>query len=72
MSVFLEVLKELGSMFFGAPRLATPLLVLIAIAASVAHIGAPQIAGAMLVLGCLALLAENVWHTARKAKRPNG
>jgi len=72
MSVFLEVLKELGSMFFGAPRLAAPVLVLIATAALVAQFGAPQIAGGALVLGCLALLAENVWHTARKAKRPNG
>jgi hypothetical protein len=68
MSIFLEVLKELGSMFFGAPRMAAPLLVLIAMAAAVAHFGDPQIAGALLVLGCLAVLAENVFDTARKAK----
>src|SRR6185437_207427 len=35
MNIFLEVLRELGSMFFGAPRMAAPLLVLIAIAAAV-------------------------------------
>jgi uncharacterized membrane protein AbrB (regulator of aidB expression) len=69
MNVFLDVLKELGSMFFGTPRMAAPLLILIALAAAIAHFGAPQIAGALLLFGCLALLAENVLHTARNAKR---
>ena len=72
MNIFLEVLRELGSMFFGAPRMAAPLLVLIAIAAAVAHFGDPQIAGGLLLLGSLVLLAENVFDTARKAKRVNG
>ena len=69
MSVLLEVLKELGSMFFGAPRMAVPLLVLIGVSAAVAHFRDPQIAGGVLLIGCLALLAENVFHEARNAKR---
>jgi hypothetical protein len=69
MSVFLEVLEELGSMFFGAPRMAVPLLILIALAAAAAHFGYTHAAGGLLLFGCLALLAENVFHTARKAKR---
>jgi hypothetical protein len=56
-------------MFFGTPRMALPLLVLISIAAAIAHFSDPQIAGGILVTGCLALLAENVFDTARKAKR---
>ena len=72
MNIFVEVLRELGSMFFGAPRMAAPLLVLIASVAAVAHFGDPQIAGGLLLLGSLALLVENVLDTARKAKRPKG
>ena len=71
MNIVLEVLSELGSMFFGAPRLAAPLLVLIALTAAIAHFGDPQIAGGLLLLGSLALLAENVFDAARKAKRPS-
>ena len=70
MSIFIEVLRELGSMFFGAPRMAAPLLLVIALAAAIAHFGDPQISGGLLLLGSLALLAENVLDAARKAKRP--
>lgn len=69
MSVFLEVLKELGSMFFGAPRMAIPILIVIALAAAAAHFTNAQGAGAFLILGCLGVLAENVFHEARRAKR---
>ena len=69
MSVFLEVLQELGSMFFGTPRLAIPLLIVIAAAAAIAHFANPQFAGGFLLLGCLGVLAENVFYAARHAKR---
>ena len=70
MSIVLDILKELGAMFFGAPRMAAPLLALIAIVAAVAHFGDAQIAGGLLLFGGLALLAENVLDTARKSSRP--
>ena len=69
MSIVVEVLRELGAMFFGAPRMAAPLLAVIALAALIAHFSDPQIAGGLLLLGALALLAENVLDTARKATR---
>lgn len=69
MGVFLEVLQELGSMFFGTPRLAVPLLIVIAFAAVIAHFVNPQVAGGFLLIGCLAVLAENVFYAARQAKR---
>lgn len=72
MGILLDVLRELGSMFFGAPRMAVPLLALIAMAAAVARLGDPQIAGALLLIGCLVLLAENVFDAARKSRRSNG
>ena len=72
MGIFREVVKELGSMFFGSPRLAAPLLILIAIAAAVAQFGAVGLAGGALLVGSLAVLAENVFATARKAERTIG
>jgi len=68
MGVLGELLRELASMFFGAPRLALPLLILVAIVAAVAGAGWPEIAGAILVFGCLALLGENVFNEARARK----
>jgi hypothetical protein len=69
MSVFLDVLRELAAMFFGTPRLAIPALAVIAIAALAAHYANPQIAGALLLFGLCAVLAENVLFEARRAKR---
>jgi hypothetical protein len=60
------ILKELGAMFFGAPRLAAALLVLIGAAALLARDGRPRLAGVLLVGGCIALLVENVLHAARR------
>jgi hypothetical protein len=69
MDVLKEVFVELGKMFFGDPRLAIPLLALIAAAAATATYVSAQGAGALLVVGCVALLAENVFHVARKSRR---
>ena len=69
MGVIWEVIQELGSMFFGTPRLAIPLLIVIALAAAVAHFANPQMAGGLLLGGCLAVLAENVFYAARQARK---
>jgi len=69
MEVVKEVFVELGKMFFGDPRLALPLLALIAGAAAAAHYLSANAGGALLIAGCVGLLAENVFHTARKTRR---
>ena len=69
MSVFLEVLRELGSMFLARRACRYPALAVIAIAALTAHFANPQIAGALLLIGLFAVLAENVLFEARRAKR---
>ena len=71
MSVVLEVLEELWSMFVGDRRLTLLVLLLIAIAAAIATF-APQygVAAAVLILaGALAILADAVFNAARKARR---
>jgi hypothetical protein len=69
MDVLKEVFVELAKMFFGDPRLAIPLLALIAATGAVAAYLSAQGAGALLVVGCVGLLAENVFHAARKSRR---
>ena len=69
MDVLKEVFAELAKMFFGDPRLSIPLLALIAATGAVATYISPQGAGALLVIGCVGLLAENVFHAARTARR---
>jgi hypothetical protein len=67
--VIKEVLIELGKMFFGEPRMAIAILALIALAWAVAHYATPHAGGLLLLIGCLAILAENVFHTAHKSRR---
>jgi hypothetical protein len=56
-------------MFFGAPRLAVPLLIVIALAAIIARFAYPSLAGGFLLVGCLGVLGENVLFTARRSRR---
>jgi lipopolysaccharide export LptBFGC system permease protein LptF len=71
MSVIREVLEELWSMFVGDRRLTLLVLLLVAIAASIATF-APRYgvaAAVLLLVGALAILADVVLHAARKARR---
>jgi hypothetical protein len=71
MSVFVEVLEELWSMFVGDRRLTLlTLAVVIAVAVVAAQRAAPPIvADGLLVAGALAVLADSVLAAARKAGR---
>jgi hypothetical protein len=70
MSVVLEVLEELWSMFVGDRRLTLLLLAVAAIAAAVSLLsGAHLLATGLLLAGALAVLADSVFQAARKARR---
>jgi hypothetical protein len=70
MSVIIEVLEELWSMFVGDRRLTLLLLAVVAIAAAAAYLSAAHLlAAGLLLAGALVVLADSVFHAARKARR---
>jgi hypothetical protein len=68
MTIVLDVAKELFSMFLADARLTTATLVLVAVVAVivVAMRIEPLVGGALLLVGCLAILVEAV---VRETKR---
>jgi hypothetical protein len=71
MSVVLEVLEELWSMFVGDRRLTLLLLIVVALAAALAFL-LPKLqifALPLLLVGAIAVLADSVFQAARKARR---
>jgi hypothetical protein len=66
MSILVDVAKELLGMFLADARLATATLLLVAIVAALlaGHVE-PLFGGAVLLLGCLALLVEATVREAR-------
>ncbi|MDA0341354.1 MAG: hypothetical protein O3B74_07130 [Proteobacteria bacterium] len=68
MSLFQEIAKELLGMFLTDGRLTGAILVLVLIVAALIHkLGTdPLVAGAVLLFGCLAIIAE---ATARETRR---
>jgi hypothetical protein len=71
MSILIEVFKELFSMFAADARLsgATVLLVVL-IAVLIAALGmSPLLGGALLLIGCLAILIEATLREARRRRR---
>ncbi|HEY2710076.1 MAG TPA: hypothetical protein VGI95_18675 [Caulobacteraceae bacterium] len=69
MSVVLEVLEELWSMFVGDRRLTLLLLAVVALGAAAAYlIRQPMLAIAVVFLGAVGVLADSVFQGARKAK----
>jgi hypothetical protein len=72
MSVVLEVLEELWSMFVGDRRLTLLLLAVVAVAALFARVLAastPLIGDGLLLVGALLVLADSVLQAARRARR---
>ncbi|MFI4933353.1 MAG: hypothetical protein ACHP7N_01930 [Caulobacterales bacterium] len=71
MSVLVEVLQELWSMFVGDRRLTLLALAVVGLAAVGARVlAAPPLASAaLLIVGALAVLADSVFQAARKARR---
>ena len=69
MSVLMEVLAELWSMFVGDRRLTLFLLAVVAIAAVVSLVfGDRLLAGGLLLAGALAVLTDSVIQAARRAR----
>ena len=71
MSVVMEVLEELWSMFVGDRRLTLLVLLLVAAAAATAaFLPSARVGAAILILiGALAILADSVRQAATKARR---
>ena len=71
MSVVVEVLEELWSMFVGDRRLTLLVLGVVALAAIVAMAAhAPAVVAAgLLLVGAVAVLADSVFQAARRAQR---
>lgn len=67
MTMLKEVGAELVAMFAGDARLSLTVIVIIAAAAALIHLGGvdPLGAGALLLVGCLAVLIESVRRSAR-------
>lgn len=71
MSVILEVLEELWSMFVGDRRLTLLVLLLVAVSAAIA-VWLPKLhlaAAALILVGAVVILADSVHQAARKARR---
>jgi|HubBroStandDraft_5_1064220.scaffolds.fasta_scaffold215705_2 hypothetical protein len=71
MSVLVEVLEELWSMFVGDRRLTLLTLAVVIAVAVVAALGAvpPVLAAGLLLVGALAVLADSVLAAARRSDR---
>ncbi|MFI4974049.1 MAG: hypothetical protein ACHP84_05885 [Caulobacterales bacterium] len=71
MSVLMEVLEELWSMFVGDRRLTLLVLLLVgATAGAAALLHAPPLAiAALLAVGALAVLLDSVLHASRRLRR---
>jgi hypothetical protein len=71
MSILVDVAKELFGMFLADAKLTAATLVLVAIvAALLAGQVEPLVGGAVLLLGCLALLIEATVREARHRSSP--
>ncbi len=71
MSILKDVFSELFSMFVGDARLTVSILILVGIVALlVRSLALPTLAsGAVLLIGCLAILIESVLREARIRRR---
>ena len=68
MSLFRDILDELFSMFAGDAGLATGIIAVVGAAALAAQFGTPLTGGALLLVGCLAVLAGAVVFEAANKK----
>jgi hypothetical protein len=67
MTVLKEVVAELISMFVGEKRLTIAVLGVVIVAGFLANFTDldPLVGGTMMLLGCLILLIESVWRSAK-------
>ena len=67
MTVLKEVVAELIGMFVGERRLTIAVLGVVTVAGFLANFTDldPLVGGTMMLLGCLILLIESVWHAAK-------
>jgi hypothetical protein len=73
MSILKDVLAELFGMFLGDLRLSAAILAVVLASAGVIALGAdPLVGGAVLLLGCLAVVITAVVWAARQKRAANG
>ena len=67
MTVLKEVVAELIGMFIAEKRLTTAVLAVVTVAGCLANCTAldPLVGGSVMLIGCLVLLIESVWRSAR-------
>jgi len=72
MTMLKEIAAELIGMFMGDARLTLAVLAVVASAAALINLAGvdPLGAGAILLVGCLGLLIENVHRSARPGVKP--
>jgi hypothetical protein len=70
MNALAGIWHELVGLFIEDGSLALAILGVVAAAVIVAAFGATLAAGLLLLVGCLAVLAENVLRARRKSSRP--
>lgn len=68
MTILRDVISELFGMFLGDARLSTAILGVVALAAALIDLAhaAPLLGGAVLLLGCVAIVLESVHRAARR------
>jgi hypothetical protein len=67
MTVLKEVVAELIGMFIAEKRLTTAVLAVVTVAGCLANFTDldPLVGGSVMLIGCLVLLIESVWRSAR-------
>jgi hypothetical protein len=67
MTVLREVVAELIGMFVGERRLTIAVLAVVTVAGCLANFTDldPLVGGTMMLLGCLILLIESIWRSAK-------
>ena len=67
MTVLKEVVAELIGMFIAEKRLTTAVLAVVTVAGGLANFTDldPLVGGSVMLIGCLVLLIESVWRSAR-------
>lgn len=74
MTILKDVLAELFGMFVGDARLSAAILAVVAVAALAIDAGGapPLVGGALLLIGCLAVMIGAVLRTARRKRTTKG
>jgi hypothetical protein len=72
MTMLQEIGSELVGMFAGDGQLSLAVIAIVAVAAALIHLTAiePLAAGGFILIGCLGVLIESVFRSARQSAKP--